>query len=174
MKVEFTGRQTEVTPKVRGLAERKLKKLARVLPGITHVHVVLSSDKHRRIAEVTVQSRHLTLTAAEQTDDHVASLGTVMDKLARQAQRHVGRRRERKRREPEGAALAPSGPAAGGDGGVRIIKSRRADVKPMTVDEAALEVDASQEGFLVFRDAATEKVSVLFKRKDGNFGLTEA
>ena len=176
MKIEYTGRQTEVAPQIRKLAERKLKKLERALHGITHVHVVLASDKHRQIAEVTVQSRNLTLAAAEETDDQAVSLSTVMDKLTRQAEKHVGKRRERKRRRPARATALWSGvlaPASAGDGGPRIVRSRRFVIKPMTVDEAALEVGSSDEGFLVFRDAATERVNVLFKRKDGNLGLIE-
>ena len=59
MRIEFTGRQTEVSPELRALTERKLRKLERVLHGISDVHVVLASDKHRQIAEVSVHSPHL-------------------------------------------------------------------------------------------------------------------
>ena len=176
MRIEYTGRQTEVAPEIRTLAERKLKKLFRSLPGIIHVHVIIESDKHRQIAEVTVQSRNLTLTATEETDDQGVSVATVIDKLTRQAQKHVGKRREGKRRTSPRSTALWSGvltPSPEGDGGSRILRSRRFVVKPMTVDEAALEVDSAEEGFVVFRDAATEKVNVLFRRKDGNLGLIE-
>jgi putative sigma-54 modulation protein len=173
MKIEFTGRQTDVPKRVRALAERKLAKLARVLRGITYVHVVLSSDKHRQIAEVTVHSRNLDLTAEESSDDLGVSVAAVFDKLTRQAQRQVGKRRESKRRGPGLGARAGDGAAAPERSPTRIIRSRRFPVKPMTVDEAALEVGARDEGFLVFRDASTEKVSVLYRRKDGNLGLIE-
>lgn len=176
MKIEYTGRQTEVAPEIRRLAERKLAKLARVLPGITSVHVVLGADKRRQVVEVTVQSRHLTLAASEESPEQAVSLTTVMDKLTRQAQRHQGRLHERKRRAPARGA-APGAEAlarpAPGDGGPRVVRSRRFVAKPMTVDEAILEVGASDEGLLVFRDANTERVSVLYRRKDGNLGLIE-
>jgi putative sigma-54 modulation protein len=176
MKIEYTGRQTQVGEKLRALGDRKLKKLAKVLPGITHVHVVLAADKHRQIAEVTVHSRNLTLTALEESSDPGVSLGTVMDKLTRQAQRHIGKRRERKRRGSDKQTALWSGvlsPATPGDGGARIIESRRLMVKPMTIDEAAAEVNSSEDGFLVFRDAGSERVKVVYKRKDGNLGLIE-
>jgi len=96
MQIEFTGRQTDVPPRLRALAERKLRKLSRTLRGITHAHVVLITDKHRQIAEITGRSRHLVLAAQEEGADLAAALGTVMDKLTRQAQRHLGKRRERK------------------------------------------------------------------------------
>lgn len=176
MQIEYTGRQTAVSGRLRTLAERKLRKLAKVLRGITHVHVILAADKHRQIAEVAVQSPHLTLTATEATSDMAASLSTVIDKLTRQAQRHMGKIRERKRQAP--SRTGARWPAAAGDGGregrPRVIRTRRLSVKPMTVEEAMLEVESSDEGFLVFRDAATERMNVLFRRKDGNLGLIEA
>jgi len=173
MTIEYTGRQTEVPKPLRTLAERKLKKLSRVLPGITHVHVILSLDKHRKIAEVSVHSRNLDLTATEITNDLGLSLATVIDKLTRQAQRHRGKIRERKRRATPRSARAPRLEPAAGEEAPRVIRSRRFMVKPMTVDEAVLEVGQNREGLVVFRDAATERVNVLYKRKDGNLGLIE-
>lgn len=178
MRVEYTGRHTEVPDEVRRLGDRKLRKLAKVLPGIVDVHVILSADKHRQIAEVSVHSRNLDLMATEDSGDLAASLSTVVDKLTRQAQRHMGKLRERKRRAParatalwSGVLRAPSAPRE--EGVPRVIRSRRFVVKPMTVEEAALEVGASSEGVIVFRDAATERVNVLYRRKDGNLGLIE-
>jgi len=176
MRIEFTGRHAEVPPEIRSLADRKLRKLAKVLRGITDVHVVLARDKHRRNAEVTVHSPHLTLTAADESGDHALSVATVIDRLTRQAQRHVGRIRERKRRGSRTTPLAseaPAAPPSRSEARPRVIRSRRFLVKPMTVDEAVLEVGASDDGLLVFRDAVTERVSVLYRRKDGNLGLIE-
>src|SRR5262249_3622687 len=99
----------------------------------------------------------------------------AVDKLTRQAQRHLGRRRERKRR-PHAAAepRRPSSAASGGDGQApRVIRSRRFVAKPMTMDEAVLEGGASGGGPVVCRDGGPERVSVLYRRKDGNLGLIE-
>ncbi|HET8646552.1 MAG TPA: ribosome-associated translation inhibitor RaiA [Vicinamibacteria bacterium] len=162
MQIEYTGRQTEVTPRLRALAEKRLRKLARVLRTITHAHVIFTSDKHRRIAEVSVHSPHLVLTAQEETAEMAASLGNVLDKLERQAQRQVGKRQDRKRRSPaRGAGPAP-----------RVIRSRRSP-RAMTVQEAIAEVEGSRDGLVVYRDTDTERMAVLFKRKDGNLGLIE-
>ena len=97
MQIEFTGRQTAVPPRLRAAAEKKLQKLSRTLRGITHAHVVLTADKHRQIAEVTVQCRRFALSAQEESKDLLESLGTVMDRLQRQAERRAARRRLRKR-----------------------------------------------------------------------------
>jgi len=100
MKIEFTARQTTVPPEIRRMAQRKLEKLARVLPGITGAHVIVTQDKHRHVAEVSVRSPRLKLTAQEEGNDLGASLTAVIARLARRAQRQRGRRRERKRRPP--------------------------------------------------------------------------
>jgi putative sigma-54 modulation protein len=187
MEVEYTGRQTEVTDDLRRLAERKLSKLAKVLHGITAVHVVLAEDKRRQTAEVSVHSPHLDLAAGDEAADLTLALSTVFDKLTRQAMRHQGKLRQRKRRAPARATALWSGvlaPAASSDardggggastaGSPRVIRSRRFVVKPNTVEEAVLHVGASPDEFLVFRDASTERVNVLYKRRDGNLGLIE-
>jgi putative sigma-54 modulation protein len=175
MTIEYTGRQTEVSPEVRRFAEKKLSKLQKVLPRITRVHVILTSDKRRQIAEVSVHSRSLDLTAAEETGDLLTSLATVIEKLTRQAQRHMGKLKERKRRAPTRSGSLWSGvlaPAPAGEA-PRVIRSRRFVAKPMTVDEAALEMGSGESGFVVFRDASSERLSVLYRRKDGNLGLIE-
>ena len=173
MKIEFTGRQTEVPPAIRRLAERKLQKLTMVLPGITRAHVTLASDKHRQIAEVSVRSKHLDLTAQEESSDLGASLSTVMDKLTRQVQRHLGRLRERKRQARGRTRFAGAPERRGSDGRPTVVRSRRTPVKPMTLAEAAMDFRSRNEGVIVFRDAVTEKVSVLFRRRDGRLGLIE-
>jgi putative sigma-54 modulation protein len=177
MQIEYTGRQTEVDPGLKALAERKLAKLARVLPGITHVHVIVAADKHRQIAEVSVHSPNLDLAATDETGDLAGSLAGVIDKLARQAQRHVGKRRERKRRGPgrttalwSGVLAAPPQPPAEGP---RVIRSRRVLVKPMSVDEAIQELGRGDDGLLVYRDSASARLNVLYRRKDGQLGLIE-
>jgi putative sigma-54 modulation protein len=172
MKIEFTGRQTEVPPEVRTLAERKLQKLARVLPGITRAHLTVTVDRHRQIAEASVHSKKVGLTAQSRSNDLGLSVSDVMDKLLRRAKRYVGKRRERKRgTSPRTIAAAAEAP--GGDRAPRVVRSRLFAVKPMTLDEAALEVGRREEGFLVYRDATTERLNVLYRRKDGNLGLIE-
>jgi putative sigma-54 modulation protein len=177
MKIEFTGRPTAVPLELRRLAERKLQKLGRVLPGVTRAHVILTVARHRQTAEISVHSRHLDLTARETSADLGASIGVVVDKLTRQAQRQVGRRRERGRpgsARPEGRGKDAPPDAPGPEApSVRVIRSRRLAGKPMTVDEAAAEMLIREEGFLVFRDSRTERVHVIFRRKDGNLGLIE-
>jgi putative sigma-54 modulation protein len=172
LKIEFTGRQTEVPAEIRRLAERKIHKLTRVLPGITSAHVTVTADKHRQIAEVSIRSKHLDLTAQDESSDLGASLATVMHKLTRQVQRHIGRLRERKRDGRDRSRVAGAAERRR-HARTGVVKSRRAALRPMTLEEAALEVGSRGEGVLVFRDAETERMSVLFRRRDGRLGLIE-
>ncbi len=171
MKIEFTGRQTEIGDELRRVSERRLQKIARLLPSITRAHVVVTADKHRQIAEISLHSRQRDLTAASVDADARLALATAFDRLARQVEHVRSKRRVRK------GAASPRLPAAAreqpADGGARVVRSRRAALKPMTLDEAALELDARGDGVLVFRDAVTERMTVLFRRKDGNLGLIE-
>ncbi|HSD65898.1 MAG TPA: ribosome-associated translation inhibitor RaiA [Vicinamibacteria bacterium] len=172
MKIEFTGRQTEIPEEVRRLAERKLEKVGKLLPSLTRAHVILSTDRHRQVAEVSVHSRRLDLAAVESTANPRLSVAGALDKLLRQAQRQRAKRQERKgSASPRLAAPAPERESDGG--APRVVRSRRVAVKPMTLEEAALEMGGRGDGVLVFRDAATERVGVLFRRRDGNLGLIE-
>lgn len=134
MKIEFTGRQTEVPPEIRRLAERKLRKLTRVLPGITWAHVIVSKGRHRQIAEVSIRSKRLDLTAREESTDLGASLLAVMDHLTRQVVDRLGRLRERKR-----AARVGREPKRGANGGVPAarVKAARRAVRPPARRQAA-------------------------------------
>jgi putative sigma-54 modulation protein len=174
MKIEFTGRQTEIPDDVRRLAERKLLKLGKLSPKVTHAHVILTADKHRQVsAEVSLHSRQLDLAAVEVSTNPRLSVARAFDKLLRQVERQRSKRYLRKGasspRLPEPAPAEPGAVAPG----PRVIRARRRAVKPMTLDEATLEMDGSADGVLVFRDAATERVTVLFRRRDGNLGLIE-
>lgn len=168
MRIEYTGRQTEVPEAARKLAERRLGKLAKLLRGITRVHVILTCDKHRQAAEVSVHSPHVDISATEVSNDLGSSLAAAFTKLERQAERHMGRMR--KRRAPSSRSWTFARPA---EGEPRLIRTRRGTLKPMTVEEAILEERLNEEGLVVFRDATTERVTVLYRRKDGNLGLIE-
>ena len=181
MKIEFTGRKTEVPEPLRKLGERKLAKLARVLPGITRAHVILSTDRHRQVAEVNVRSPRLDLAAQEATADFGASIAAAFEKLTRQAQHRVGKRLDLKRR---GSALAPSrrprAEAAGAEGKAgraeaprRAIRTSRVKLPSLTLDEAVLALARPGETFVLYRDAGTSRLNVLHRRPDGHLGLLE-
>lgn len=173
MKIEFTGRQTEIPASVRRLAERKLQKVSKVVPGLTRAHVILTADKRQQIAEVSAHSRGVDLSAVQASPDPRVSVASAIEKLLRQARKQRDKRRDRKGASSARRPAAEGRRAPRDDAGPRVIRSRRAPVKPMTLDEAAMLLADRAEGVVVFRDAETERVSVLFRRKDGNLGLIE-
>ena len=177
MAVECTGRNVEVTPAVKELAEERTQRLERHLGGPATVRVVLSHEKHRFGAEVIATHRRRRWTAQEQTADPRAAVALAFEKIDAQAKRDSEKRRDRKHRAAppvwKMAILSAEslGRGAGSSNGGRIVRTDRLPIKPMSVEEAALSIEDSQNEFLVFRDSGSEKISVLYKRRDGDFGL---
>jgi putative sigma-54 modulation protein len=152
------------------MAEQKLRKLLRILPGITAAHVMLRADRYRQVAEVVVRSPLLDLSAAESGSDAPRALRSALDKLLHQAQHAKGRRRDRRRRAvPPPAAPAP----AAAERELRVVRSRGFVAKPMTLDEALLQMETRRDAPLVFREPGAG-LRVLFWRRDGNLGLIDA
>ena len=104
MKVEYTGRQTDVPARLRTLAERKHKKLEKFVGRPLRAHVILSEDRHRRIAEVSLHTPRHDMTATEASADMRVSLTTVMHKLLRQPQRYTGKRQSKRKGAGPGLA----------------------------------------------------------------------
>ena len=107
--IEFTGRHVDVPDNVKALVARKMKKLEKVLGDGTNAHVVLTVEKHRSHAEVTVTSPHVTLQAKEEGVDFGAALASILDKLTRQVQTRIGKLQDRRRRAAKAKAKAPAG-----------------------------------------------------------------
>ena len=191
MRLELTGRHVTITPALRKAVEQRLKHLTRMLNDSIHsVQVVITKDKFRFRGEVTLHARGERYLHGEATGrDMTAALGAAADKVEHQAQKLKSRWTERKR---QGVSAAKAGSAlprperarrAFGNGGpeaaegepaaTRIIRARRYAVKPMSVDEAALDVGDGRDAFIVFRNATTDTINVLYRRPDGNLGLIE-
>jgi len=181
MQVHITGRQVAITPALRKYAEEKLKKVEKILGGPIEAHVVLAVEKRRHHAEIQVKSRSALLSGAEETGDLYASIGDVVEKLERQALKHKEKLTNRKKRGSRDAgALFPAPeprpkpvrPAKTG-AAPRILPSDRYRLKPLSAEDAAMELDSTGGDLLVYRDDQTYRVNVVYRRKDGNFGLVD-
>jgi putative sigma-54 modulation protein len=178
MAVECTGRNVEVTSSLKELAEERAHRLERHLGSPADVRLVLSHEKHRFGAEVIAIHGRRRWKAQEETGDPRAAVAAAFEKIDAQAMRDTERRRDRKHRGwsrflPKGwRAQTPEAVAAPPDRrSARVVRGRPSAVKPMGVDEAALAMESSGQEVLVFRDASNEKISVLYRRRDGDFGL---
>lgn len=179
MNIHITGRQVDITPPLKSYTESRLNKLGRFINGITDIHVTLSVEKYRQIAEINVHSSGNTyLKAVEESTDLYLSIAQAIEKLEHQAkkqqEKRIGKRRRAPRREPS-ATLEVLAPSEGGpeDGMPRVIESRRFPIKPLSLEEAVVAIEDQSAEFLVFRNASSDRVNVLYKRPDGNYGLID-
>jgi len=172
MQLSVKGRNLEITPAIRAYAQEKLSRLTRYLDSIVTIHVVLSVAKHRQIAEVTLHVRDLTVRAEEESDDLYSSIDLVSEKLERQILRYKERIMAHSARGGNrgSQAVAMAGAA---EEEPRVVRTKRFAVKPAAVDEAILQMNLLGHNFYVFRNAATEEVNVLYRRRDGHYGLIE-
>jgi putative sigma-54 modulation protein len=167
--VHVSGRGVPVTPVLRTRIETKVAKVARFLPKITEVRVVLGRERHRHLAEVTVQAKGATLHAEGAGTDFFSALDEAVEPLAEQARRHKERIRARKarasRRTPAGGEPPPE---PGPD-----LLIRRLAAKPMSVDEALEQMRTRRDSVLVFTNARSRAVNVLRRRADGRLELVQ-
>jgi putative sigma-54 modulation protein len=174
MRLDFTGRQTEITPDLRRYTEERLHKLTRVLRGQFDIKVILTAERHRRIAEITLAFRDHTLVGVEETNEALSAINGALDKLERQALRLMEKKRSRKRRPDPTSAILLNVLGAGTDHEERrILKTERMAIKPLTVEEAIEALDGTRSGVVVFRNFESERVNVIYRRHDGNLGLIE-
>jgi putative sigma-54 modulation protein len=177
MKFEYTGRHVDVSPAIRRHVEEHFKKLDHIFNGDSTLstHVVIDVEKNRQIGEIIVYWRDHTLTAKDTNADMYMALTRAMAKIEKQAVKLKKKIIDRKQGAKSAASVAPQpdGQIEAADRPPRIIPARRYAVKPMTAEEAALRLSGEPDQFLVFRDADTERLGVIYKRKDGNYGLIE-
>jgi putative sigma-54 modulation protein len=179
MRLELTGRHAEITPELRQQVEKRLAKLDRILTdGIVSVQAVLTLEKYRHQSEFTVHTRgdHF-LHGLGNTNTWESSISDAIEKITQQLVKVKGKWQERKRRATpvrlvEGELSTPRAGAAEPKPR-RVRRVTPYPVKPMTVDEAALALESGDDAFLVFRNAATDSIGVVYRRKDGHLGLIE-
>jgi putative sigma-54 modulation protein len=190
MKLQVSGKNLDVTEAIVAYAERKLEKLTKHLAEDTRVELEFAVERNRSIAdsqvvEATIWTKGPVLRAREGSADMYASIDKLADKLERQVKRYRERRhRGRPHHANAGAApldgtfLGPDeddgelAPVEGPDQPL-IVKTKRFNMKPMHPHEAALQLDLVGHEFFVFTSSDTDEVAVLYRRRDGNYGLIE-
>ena len=176
MEFEYTGRHVEVTPTIRNHVEEHFGKIEHIFDDTTaRAHVIIDVEKNRKIGEILVHWREHTLTARDTNADMYQALTRAIDKIEKQALKLKKKIIDRKQNSRRISLVAPppDGELNASPRPPRIINARRYNVKPMTAEEAALRLSEETDQFLVFRDADTNRIGVIYKRADGNFGLIE-
>lgn len=182
MDVSIRGRNTDVSPALRAAATEKVARLGRFLDGIEAAEVHFVEERNpriteREVCEVTIRARGQLVRAKACSTDGFASLERVVDKLEHQIQRLKGRRLARshsRRHDSVDSRNQPQIDEDGDDDRSRIVKTKQFSIKPMTPEEAALQMELLGHSFYFFTNADTERAAVVYRRDDGYVGLIDA
>ena len=176
MKITVSGKNINVTDALKDTVVKKISKLDKYFNPEVEAQVTLSVQKSRHIIEVTIPFDGVILRGEESTDDMYVSVDNVLDKLEKQIRKHRTRL-ERKLREN---SLRTFEIDSRDEDDVEeevynpvIVKTKKFAIKPMPIDEAVLQMDLLGHSFFVFLNSETEEVNVIYKRKDGKYGLIE-
>jgi putative sigma-54 modulation protein len=160
-----------VSEYLKELTLKKMSKLDRYFPADTVAQVTMALEKNRHIVEVTIPYSGGIIRGEEVTGDMYASIDNVIAKLERQIIRH--RTKLEKNLKAEAFNEPMPDYTEDEDEGPRVVKVKRFSIKPMSEEEAILQMELLGHSFFVFTNAETEDINVLYKRKDGNLGLIE-
>ena len=177
MRLQVKGKNVEVTPSIREYAERKMAKLGKQLAEQTQVEVELSEERNpsiadNQVAEATIFAKGPTLRARESSRDMKASIDLLVDKLERQVKRYKEKRRHEHERHDRanGGARAP---ASIPQEGAMIVKTKQFALHPMSAEEAIEQLELIGHDFFVFRNDDSGEINVVYRRRDGDYGVIE-
>ncbi len=171
MKITFTARHTEISPEIKEYCEKRLLSIEKVLDYSVEADLILSEEKYRHKAEINVKTKGMTLNTVEETQDMASSLSLAFDHIEKRVKKEREKLREKKRGSIRHIREEPA--LSEPEEQKRVIRSRNFSLKPMTLDEALLQFESSKMEAFIFRRFESEKWVVLFRRKDGHFGLIE-
>ncbi len=176
MQVEYIARKVELTDQVRQLTEKKLAKLMKYFNDVLDIRVELAQQRHLIEASIFIKGKDFDIMSTGQAKESMSAVQEAVDKLEIQARRAKTRLKGRKRHPDESLSVPDwnldvleSDSLAGGE--PRIVKTSSITIKPMSIDEAVLQLEESHNEFIVFLNAGNSKVNVLYRRRDNNLGL---
>ncbi|MCF8011488.1 MAG: ribosome-associated translation inhibitor RaiA [Clostridiales bacterium] len=175
MQVVVRGRNVELTNALKEYAEKRVRKLEKFFDNLGDAQVAMNVENQSHKVEITIPVNGMILRGEESTGDMYYSVDMVVEKLEKQVEKYKGKLYKRRSYQDK-AEKAAAGPAVEEDEVTEdgaVVRTKRFQVKPMPVDEAILQMNLLGHNFFVFPNAETEQVNVIYKRKDGNYGLIE-
>ncbi len=174
MEVIVRSRNIDITDGLRDHVEKKIGKLQKFFDQIQEAQVTLNVEKGRHIVEVTVPVSGMILRGQEESEDMYASVDLVVEKLEKQIDKYKTRL-EKRFRSNNGKSKSVSSTMTAPDDTEeeRVVKIKQFIVKPMQVDEAIMQMNLVGHDFFVFFNSESEGINVVYRRKDGNYGLIE-
>lgn len=173
MILNFTGKNVEVTEALRDVTDRKLKRLDKYFQKDVVGNVIFSVERNWKILEITINLPGTILRVEESSDDMYTSIDKAVDVLERQIRKYKTRLQKRNQTGETIRFENVIPLKEDEDEKPKIVKTKRFGMKPMSAEEAVLQMELLRHNFFVFMNADTEEVSVVYKRKDGNYGLIE-
>ncbi len=173
MKTIITGKNIEVTEGLKERVTKKIAKLDKFFNNETEAHVTLSVQRVRQIAEITISFNGIVLRAEESNDDMYSSIDRAVDLLERQIRKNRTRLERRLHNNDFKVESFKFTDEVTEEKEFKVVKSKRFAFKPMSVEEAILQMNLLGHEFFMFSNSETKQVNVVYKRKDGNYGLIE-
>jgi putative sigma-54 modulation protein len=170
MNIRVTSRHLDLDAPLKAYVEEKMEGLSRYFDRVDEAHVVLSTEGHRKVADLTVHASRRIIASRQEADDVRSAFDLALEKVQRQVRRHKDRVRDRKHGVPTSDAAAELLGTAASEVGIVPETSATAS---MTPDEAVAELSSAGVGFLVFVNSETGRVNVIYRRDDGHYGLVE-
>ena len=174
MQTSVTFKNIDPSEHLKAYVSDKLDRFDKYLDNPAEANVVLTVEKFRHIAEINIAGDKLTIIGSEQTNDMYAAIDMALDKLEKQIKKSKQKIRDRRsasknrnRSELEETDILPD------EDNERQIKIRNIEYKPMDIEEAVLQMDLIEDNFLVFTNARSDRINVLYRRKDGHYGLIQ-
>ncbi|MDD2446436.1 MAG: ribosome-associated translation inhibitor RaiA [Tissierellia bacterium] len=177
MKLNFAGKNMEVTEALRDVTEKKFNKLDKFFQKDVEGNVTFSTEKNRKIIEVTINLPGTILRAEESSDDMYASIDKTVNILERQVRKYKTRLQKRYQNNNQTIRFENVTPLTTGDDAEvkpKLVKRKKFNLKPMMTEEAILQMELLRHNFFVYTDAETSDFAVVYKRKDGNYGLIQS
>ncbi len=172
MNVHYTARQSALTPEIQAYCETRLARLKNLVDDVLDINIILVVQKNRHKAEINLRARGGGLVVAEETLDMRNSLNEAFDTLEKRIRKERAKWREKKRRGGrQRKALTPAVEAPEPE--KRVVRSAFYSLKPMSLEEAMVQLDVKNKEVFLFRREGSEGWAVLFRRKDGHYGLVE-
>ncbi len=176
MEISFTFRHMEPSTELRSYVEEKVYKVKKYFDSPVEAHIVLKIEKFRHIADMTISIDGNKIKAVDESGDMYSSIDQAMDKIEEQLRRLMSRKKEYRLENIKGTDLLINGVETQEDqveSEPTIIRAERVDIKPMDINEAAMQMNMSKRNFFVFSNSKSKSINIIYKRNDGNLGLIE-
>ena len=173
MQTSVTFKNLDPSEHLKSYVTDKLNRFDKFLDNPAEANVVLSVEKFRHIAEINIVGDRMTINGKEEVNDMYSAIDLVLDKLEKQIKKSKEKIRERRNNSKSKVLEAEMEPAAFSEETEKQVMVTNIDYKPMDIDEAIMQMDLVSDNFLVFTNAHTDRVNVLYRRRDGNYGLIQ-